>query len=192
MCSDKINNSIIDKLITKLSKKKNDDFSIEKSEMYNIMEDLGYSRHDIDRALIDIENDNKLELQKKISNKIKHKKKILSALYFLIASIILFLFFLPSFFYNSESIESAIVGVLGVIGLLTGAAVGGSNDNFWGGLLIGLFAGGIIGLLITFLISNLVGQIIFIVVYIGLTIFVYLKSIQGKINEYSQKLKEKS
>jgi len=184
MGNEKINKSVLDELIRKLNANETDETTMEKSQMYQVMEELGYSQKDVDNALTEVEKDRQRIAHALIQEKIHRRKLLLAILYFFCAGVVLFLANLPSFYYDSKMIESAIVGVLGLIGLIIGAVIGASNDSFWGGLFIGLFGGGILGLLITFLISHLAGQIIFIVVYSGIAILLYFKTIRERIEEY--------
>ncbi len=190
MANEKINKSLLDELIRKLNKNETDETTMEKSQMYQVMAELGYSQRDVDNALIEMEQDEKRLIVEHVNRIIQQRKMLLSVVYFFSAGVILLLLNLPSFFYDSKMIESAIVGVLGLIGLIIGAVIGASNDSFWGGLFIGLFAGGILGLLLTFLISHLAGQIIFIVVYSGITILLYFKTIRERIEEYCNRAKK--
>jgi len=182
MEDEKIEIALMDELIKKLNKTEHNDNKLEKPQMYAILEELGHSKKDVDKALCEIENEKQKEAYDKINAKIYRKKILLIIAYFFAAGIMLFLIILPSLFFDSKTIESSMVGIIGIIGLIIGATIGASFDNFWAGLFIGMLSGGVIGLLLSFLMTDKVGQIIFFPVFIGGSIFLYFKYVKAKID----------
>ena len=101
----------------------------------------------------------------KIFKKSQYRKSIRNIILIsLFTEISIFLLCTLVFLFNPEDVESFVIGLPALIGLLLGIGITSDSSSALGGAIVGMIGGGLLGIVIFWLISTPFGQLILILV----------------------------